>query len=222
VDALQAVVTVVLIVVGTASILILFKLAASYLTEDQEKGVHKHSTLRLVILVMLFTPTMYACTIGAFWLLFNGWEGLTGMLLTSGGDGLALGVFFATILYIARLVGRRHWRGMEKEMETVIKTKRPVPQRTTTKAVQAITALVLGTAAFDVLVSMFSTIKAFWQTTFLLEAGIWFVVGLFPFLDNLYHGLPIRGDEGAKLWVIVLMTVAAIFVLLSVLVPYIA
>jgi hypothetical protein len=217
---LQAVVIVVLIAVATASILILFKVAASYLTEDQENGGHKHFTLRLVVLVMLFTPIMYACAIGAFWVLFNGWEGLTGMLLTSGGGGLALGVFFAAIFYIARLVGSRHWRGMEKEMETVIKTKRPVPQRTTTKAVQAITALVLGTAAFDVLVSMFSTIRAFWQTTFLLEAGIWFVVGLFPLLDNWYYGLPIRGDAGAKLWVIVLITVAAIFLLLSVLVMY--
>lgn len=105
-------------------------------------------------------------------------------------------------------------------METVIKTKHPVPARTVKKAVYAITALVLGTATFDILASTFNTIKAFWQATFLLEAGIWFVVGLFPFINNWLYRSPIRGDPDVKLWVIVFMTVAAIFLLLSVLVMY--
>jgi hypothetical protein len=130
---------------------------------------------------------------------------------------VAMGI--ASILLL--LLGRRHWREMDKEMETIIKTKRPVPARTATKAVHAITALVLGTVAFDLLASTFNTIETFWQATFLLEAGIWFALSLFPFISNFWHGTPIRGDPGVKLWVIVLMTAAAIFLFLSFLVAYI-
>jgi hypothetical protein len=218
---LQAGAIVLLVAMGTASILTLFKRAITNITEDQKSAVDGHSTLRLVILCMLCTPVFLVCTVGAFWLIFNGWEGLTGILLTSGGYGLALGAFITTILYIVKVVGRRHWRGIDKEMETVIKTKRPVPSRTATKAVHTITALVLGTAALDALISFFNISKAFWQRTFLLEAGIWFVVGLFPFINNWWYGSPIRGDPGVKLWVIVLMTAAAIFLFLSVIVTYI-
>jgi hypothetical protein len=206
---------------GMASFLTLFKGVFSFISQGEENSVRGDSTLGLVVLCMLLTPSFYACLLGAYWLLFNGWEGLTGMLLTSGGYGLATGTFLATISYVSKVVRRRHLRGMEKDIERVIKTKRPVPPRTATKAVQGIIALVLGSVAFNFFACTLSTMKTLWQTTFLLEAGIWFALGISPFFGNLSHGSPIRGDPDVKLWVTVLMTTATICALLSVLVTYI-
>lgn len=219
---MQLVVVAVLVASGAASSLILAKEFSSNLVRDGRTELDRPSFLSVAIPCALLTSIMFMCSIGAVWLFVAGWEGFEKALLISAGSGLVMGAFIGTLSYLAGIAGRRHWEKIEMEMDKIIKTKRPVPQRTKRRAAFGIMAVVFGTLVFDVFASGFSAYEPFWHSIFLLEAVFWGVFGLLALVPSWSYvsSNPIS-DPGVKLWVIVMLVSAAILLSLYFAVPLI-
>jgi hypothetical protein len=219
-DALQVLVVAVLVTVGIASALIFQRVVSSnILSSGGKSDLDRPSLLSAAIAIVLFIPILLVCSIGSLWLVMVGWEGFERTLMLSIEGGLAWGVFMAGFFYVASVVGRRQEQKIEKDMERIEKTKRPLPVRYGAKVAFAIPALVLVSVVFGLLMSNFSADRLLWQRIFTYEALGWFVFALVPFIPSTRQ-FSLR-DPAAKWWLTTLLVVAAILVFLSVLVPYV-
>jgi hypothetical protein len=220
-DALQVIVVAVLVAVGIASVLIFQRVVSSnILSSGGRTDLDRPSFLIAAMAIVLFIPIILVCSIGSLWLVMVGWEGFERTLMLSIGGGLTMGVFMAGFAYIVSVVARRQEQKIEKDMETIERTKRPLPMKYGVKVAFAIPALVLVSVVFGLLMSNFSADKLLWQRIFAYEALGWFVFALVPFIPSTRYQFSFR-DPAAKWWLITLMVVAAILVFLSVLVPYV-
>jgi hypothetical protein len=183
-DVLQVVAITFLAIVAIGSSLILYKVIKRYSAEDQRKGEQRRLTLKHYLLVILLFPIIFACIWGAAWLLLNGWEGFTGFLIITGGAGLAMGGFTIAMIYFGNVLGRRQQQNLENKMDTIIKTKRPLPTKTKTKAMNAAAVILVVTLVFDVLVFGLSGSKSGLAGLFIFEAAFCFILGLAPVIGR--------------------------------------
>jgi hypothetical protein len=220
-DISQIAALTILVIVAIGSSLISYKAIAPYRTEDQMKGERRRYTLKLYLLVVLLFPTIFACVWGAAWLLLNGWEGFTGFLLMTGGAGLAMGGFTIAVMYLGNIIGRREQQNLEKKMDRIIKTKRPVPTKTKTKATYAATIIVIVTIAFNVSVFGLSGSKSGLAALFVFEAFFCFILGISPVIG--FRGYRPPGalyDPQVRWFMAGLIAAATILALLYVFVAY--
>jgi small-conductance mechanosensitive channel len=173
-----------LVIVAIGSCLFLYRVLARYAYEDERKGKRRRLTLNRSLLILLLFPITFACAWGAAWILLNGWEGLTGFLLITGVAGFAMGVFTVAVGYFGLALERRQERNLNKEMDTIIKTKRPLPTKTKTKGLFAAGVILLVALVIDATVFYLNGSRFAFAGLAAFEAFICFILALSPVIGR--------------------------------------
>jgi hypothetical protein len=219
-DLLQVVTVTVLAIVAIGSSLILYKVISRHTAENQRKGEHRRFALKHYLLVILVFPIIFACVWGAAWLVLNGWEGFTGFLFIAGGAGLAIGGFTIAMIYFGNVLGQRQQQNLEKKMDTIIKTKRPLPTKTKTKAAYATAVILVVTLLFNVFVFSLSGSKSGLAGLFIFEAAFCFILGLAPVIGR-GHSPGALYDPQVRWFMAGFMAAGAVLLFLYVFVAYV-